>query len=109
MSYCHCACHQYPGTYHAEPCSVCGHHNRRGHFPGPTWMGWVPCDDADCHQHGAKAVIEAARYVVRCWDAVYRCTDEFEPEDMGACGEVKDRLDDAISKMKGVLSREVSS
>lgn len=106
---CHCTCHGYVQKYRRDACPLCGHHSTRGHWPYPDahWMGWEPCDDAACHAHGAAAVLEAARYVVRCWDAVYRCTDEFEPEDMGACGEVKDQLDSAIGRLKGTLTREV--
>lgn len=107
--HCHCDCHTYAQSYRKDACTRCGHHSTRGHFPYPNavWMGWEPCNDAACHAHDAPAVIEAARYVVRCWDAVYRCTDEFEPEDPGACGEVKAQLDDAIARMKGILTREV--
>ena len=106
---CYCACHQYPGTYHAKPCSHCGHHNSRGHFPGPAFMGWEPCSDPLCHLHGGKAILEAARSVVRCWDAVVRCVDEFEPEDMGACGETRDALDTALIRLKDVLAAEAAS
>ncbi len=72
-------------------------------------MGWEPCNDAACHAHDAAAVIEAARFVVRCWDALYRCTDEFEPENMTCCGEQREALDHAIGSLKGVLTREVAT
>lgn len=108
-AHCYCACHQYPGTYHAEPCSYCGHHNSRGHFPGALFEGWEPCSDQLCHAHGGKAVLEAARNVVRNWGAVVRCVDEFEPEDMSACGETRDALDNAIIRLKNVLSTESAS
>jgi hypothetical protein len=39
------------------------------------------------------ATVDALR---RAWDLMGRCADEFEPDDMGACAEVRDRLDDAI-------------
>lgn len=30
------------------------------------------------------------------WDALERCTDEFEPQDMSACTEYRDMIDNAI-------------
>ena len=69
-------------------------------------MGWEPCSDPLCHTHGDKGVLEAARHVVRRWDDVVRCADEFEPEDMAACGETRDALDTAIIHLKAVLESE---
>lgn len=34
--------------------------------------------------------------VTRSWDMLARCSDEFEPDDMAACGEYRDYLDTAI-------------
>lgn len=41
---CRCACHTYPGVYPTtpeRPCSVCGHVNEEGYFPGTEREGWV--------------------------------------------------------------------
>lgn len=43
-----------------------------------------------------RAVERAVGHVRGCWDALCRCVDEFEPEDMTACGEYRDFLDSAI-------------
>lgn len=34
---CFCPCHVHPGTYFAEPCSVCGHYDSRDTVSG--WEG----------------------------------------------------------------------
>lgn len=44
---CYCDCHRYPGTYNAEPCSVCGHYHSAGE-QRPGWNGrggWVPKEE----------------------------------------------------------------
>jgi hypothetical protein len=40
-----------------------------------------------------RAAVERLRGV---WDRLSACVDEFEPEDMQACGEHRDQLDGAI-------------
>lgn len=44
LSHCSCACHSEPGVYatnEQNPCSVCGHINEYGYFPGALTEGWV--------------------------------------------------------------------
>jgi hypothetical protein len=44
MERCFCACHAHPGTYPTTEhrgCSVCGHKNQYGYFPGSVREGWV--------------------------------------------------------------------
>lgn len=82
---------------------MCGHHNSHGHVPGPAWMGWEPCEDVHCHRHGARAVLEAARDVVRRWEALGRCVDEFGAEDRGVCDEYQQSLDAAILGLRLAL------
>ncbi len=36
---CFCPCHEHPGTYFCEPCSVCGHYHSQGGTPGYR-QGW---------------------------------------------------------------------
>ncbi len=43
-----------------------------------------------------RAVVAAADGLRYAWDALCRCVDEFEPEDMAACCERRDDLDTAI-------------
>ena len=45
--------------------------------------------------------------VTRMWDALARCQDEFEPEDMTVCGELQDRLDIAIDGLMKLADREM--
>lgn len=56
MSRCYCACHEYPGTYRAEPCAYCGHFDSRGHFPQTLRDGWVE----DMSVEGQNEVMRAA-------------------------------------------------
>ena len=37
---CFCSCHEHPGTYFCEPCSVCGHYHSRG-LPHGHGRGWT--------------------------------------------------------------------
>ena len=53
---------------------------------------------------------EEASRLKAAWDRLCACVDEFEPDDMGACTELRDALDDAILKVVGVLTdAEVAS
>ena len=59
-------------------------------------QAWAERDAALARAEAAAelgATVDALR---RAWDLMGRCADEFEPDDMGACAEVRDRLDDAI-------------
>ena len=47
---CHCACHEYPGTYptnEGRPCGVCGHIHSEGYMPGTVRDGWVSYVDEE--------------------------------------------------------------
>jgi hypothetical protein len=37
---CACPCHTHPGTYFAEPCSVCAHYNSQGEWQGSLYHGY---------------------------------------------------------------------
>jgi hypothetical protein len=43
--------------------------------------------------------------VTRIWDMLARCSDEFEPDDMAACGEYRDNLDEAIIGLMKMVDR----
>lgn len=42
------------------------------------------------------ALLAAADLLKRRWDQLTDCVNEFEPDDMGACSERRDALDEAI-------------
>lgn len=44
--------------------------------------------------------------VTRIWDMLARCQDEFEPDDLAACGEYRDDLDTAILGLMKFVDRE---
>lgn len=59
---CFCACHEYPGTYYAEPCGMCLHFNSKGRFPGTLRQGWEPDGlHAECRAREAELRKELAR------------------------------------------------
>lgn len=57
--------------------------------------------EPDAAERGAR-LVTAAHAVVKAWEKVGDCEDEFEG-DPGACGEWRDALDDAVIKLKDAL------
>jgi hypothetical protein len=53
-----------------------------------------------------RDALDATRLVARNWDALSRCSDASEPDDMGACAKYRDALDTAIVHLKAALQRE---
>jgi hypothetical protein len=47
-------------------------------------------------EHPGAMLTTAIKRLQHAWDALGRCSDEFEPADMSACGEYRDLLDTAI-------------
>jgi hypothetical protein len=43
--------------------------------------------------------------VTRIWDMLARCSDELEPDDMAACAEYRDNLDEAIIGLMKMVDR----
>ncbi len=44
-------------------------------------------------------ILNAIMVLQMAWDQLGSCVDEFEPDDMSACGEYKSLLDDAILRV----------
>lgn len=59
---------------------------------------------AESHAGRLESIRIAADRVKHRWNRLCDCVNEFEPEDMAACGESRDALDDAILKLIAALA-----